>query len=222
MFTTLSVDWHCWWACHYNDVIIGAMAYQITSVTIVYPTFYSGADQRKYQRSASLAFVRGIHRWPVNSPHKWPVTRKMFPFDGDIIYSKNDAKYASLTVVRWLSPKQCRMVQPSLILHLSPLSAASIRHWTESVLVQVMASRRTGDKPLHEPNFSEILIKIQNLFLNESFYQSLGSKPYFYSTDLTISVIFGELIHINCGDPVSSIKMHFKCHSHVCIQMLRF
>ena len=46
--------------------------------------FYSGADQRKYQSSASLAFVGGIHRWPVNSPHKWPVTRKMFPFD-DVI-----------------------------------------------------------------------------------------------------------------------------------------
>ena len=44
----------------------------------------SSADQRKHQGSASLAFVRGIHRWPVNSPHKWPVTRKMLPFD-DVI-----------------------------------------------------------------------------------------------------------------------------------------
>ena len=35
-------------------------------------------DQRKHQSSASLAFVRGIHRWPVNSPHKWPEKRKMF------------------------------------------------------------------------------------------------------------------------------------------------
>ena len=42
------------------------------------------ANQRKHQSSASLAFVRGIHRSPVNSPHKWPVTRKMFPFD-DVI-----------------------------------------------------------------------------------------------------------------------------------------
>ena len=42
------------------------------------------ADQRKHQSSASLAFVQGIHRGPVNSPHKWPVTRKMFPFD-DVI-----------------------------------------------------------------------------------------------------------------------------------------
>ena len=46
---------------------------------------YSGADQRKHQSSASLAFVLGIHRGPVNSPHKWPVTRKMFPFDDVII-----------------------------------------------------------------------------------------------------------------------------------------
>ena len=71
---------------HYSDVIMGAMASQITSLTIVYSTVYSDADQRKHQSSASLAFVRGIHRWPVNSPHKWPVTRKMFPFD-DIIMS---------------------------------------------------------------------------------------------------------------------------------------
>ena len=59
---------------------MGAMASQITSLTIVYSTVYSDADQRKHQSSASLAFVRGIHRRPVNSPHKWPVTRKMFPF----------------------------------------------------------------------------------------------------------------------------------------------
>ena len=69
---------------HYSDVIMGAIASQITSLTIVYLTVYLGADQWKHQSSASLAFVRGIHRWPVNSPHIWPVTRKMFPFD-DII-----------------------------------------------------------------------------------------------------------------------------------------
>ena len=54
--------------CHYSDVIMGIMASQITSLTIVYSTVYSGADQRKHQRSASLAFVWGIHRGPVNSP----------------------------------------------------------------------------------------------------------------------------------------------------------
>ena len=69
---------------HYDDVIMGAIGPQITSLTIVYSTVYSGADQSKHQSSASLAFVWGIHRGPVNSPHKWPVTRKMFPFD-DVI-----------------------------------------------------------------------------------------------------------------------------------------
>ena len=69
---------------HYSNVIMSAMASQITSLPIVYSTFYSGANQRKHQSSASLAFVRGIHRWPVNSPHKGPVTRKIFPFD-DVI-----------------------------------------------------------------------------------------------------------------------------------------
>ena len=69
---------------YYTDVIMGATVSQITSLTIVYSTVYSNADQRKYQSSASLAFVRGIHRRPVNSPHKWPVTREMFPFD-DVI-----------------------------------------------------------------------------------------------------------------------------------------
>ena len=51
---------------HYCDVIMGTLASQVTSLTTVYSTIHSGADQRKHQRSASLAFVRGIHRWPVN------------------------------------------------------------------------------------------------------------------------------------------------------------
>ena len=63
---------------------MGAITSQITSLTIVYSTVYSDADQRKHQSSALLAFVRWIHRRPVNSPHKWPVTRKIFPFD-DVI-----------------------------------------------------------------------------------------------------------------------------------------
>ena len=60
---------------------------QITSLTIVYLIDYSSADQRKYSSSASLAFVWGIHRSPVNSPHKGPVTRKMFPLDDVIMLS---------------------------------------------------------------------------------------------------------------------------------------
>ena len=60
---------------------MGVLTSQITSLTIVCSNVYSGTVQRKHQSSASLAFVRGIHRRPVNSSHKWPVTWKMFPFN---------------------------------------------------------------------------------------------------------------------------------------------
>ena len=77
----------------------GPMASPITSLTLVYSTVYSGADQRKHQSSASLAFVQGIHRWPVNTPNKRPVTRKMFPFDG-IMASVNTVKRLWRVVVQ--------------------------------------------------------------------------------------------------------------------------
>ena len=85
---------------HYDDVTMSLMASQITSLMIAYSTVYSGADQRKHQSSASLAFVRGIHRGPVNSPHKWPVTQKMFPFD-DVIMS--------FSPIRW---HNCHFLHP--------------------------------------------------------------------------------------------------------------
>ena len=70
---------------HYSDVIMSTVASPITSFTIVYSTVYSGKGERD-QSSTSLAFVRGIHWWPVNSPHKGPVMRKMFPFDDVIMW----------------------------------------------------------------------------------------------------------------------------------------
>ena len=115
---------------HYGDVIMGAMASLITSLTIVYSIVYSMHRSKKHQSSASLAFVWGIHRWPVNSPHKWPVTRKKFPFD-EVIMST------------WLTP---HMPTP----HPNP-SAACMRQWTESALVKVKACRLFGAKPLSEP-----------------------------------------------------------------------
>ena len=60
----------------------------VSNLMVVYWSLYTGADQRKHQSSASLAFVRGIHWWPVNSPHKGRVTRKMFPFDHVIMSAK--------------------------------------------------------------------------------------------------------------------------------------
>ena len=84
---------HWWWPCdamylaiHYNDIIMSVMVSPITSLKTVYSTVYSRTDQRKYQSSAPLAYVQGIHQWPMNSLHKGPVIGKMFPFD-DIMWT---------------------------------------------------------------------------------------------------------------------------------------
>ena len=103
---------------------MGTIAPQITRLTIVYSTVYSGADQRKRQSSASLVFMRGINRWPVNSPHKGPVTRKMLPFD-DVIMFMNE----NLCILIWISLKY--------------VPKGSIEN--KSAMVQVIVCRRTGD-----------------------------------------------------------------------------
>ena len=107
---------------HNNDVIMNIVASQITSLTIVCSTVYSGADQRKHQNSASLAFLWGIHWWPVNSLHKGPVTQKMFPFD-DVIMET------------WLVCKVviCKMSLKNwyvkLLLHLSGANKLTCHRW---------------------------------------------------------------------------------------------
>ena len=104
---------------HYSDVIMSAMAFEITGVQIVYSTVYSGADHRKHQNFEPLAFVRGIHRWPVDYLHSGPVTRKMFPFDDVImiiinkdalhLHIKGSASLIELVETKW--PPFCRHLQ---------------------------------------------------------------------------------------------------------------
>ena len=122
----------CWWSVTttgtcYGDIIKSTMASHITAVLILYPTVCSGVDQRKHQSSTSQAFVRGIHRWPVNSPHKGPVRRKMFPLNcvtcrasPDMMLMISKYKYGdpgqSLHVVTWsITPMvpsdQCKSIQ---------------------------------------------------------------------------------------------------------------
>ena len=85
-----------------------SMASQITSLAIAYSTVYSDIDHRKHQSSTSLDFLRGIHRWPVNSLHKWPVTQKMFPID-DVIM--NIIKLHTQNLTQWTSShKQRRLM----------------------------------------------------------------------------------------------------------------
>ena len=102
---------HCRHWNHYTDVIMSAMASQTTSLTIVYSTVYSGADQREHQSSSSLAFVREI---PVNFPQNRPATQEMFTFD-DVIMRRPLAQLwrspvhlSTLTYLSmWLPMPQC-------------------------------------------------------------------------------------------------------------------
>ena len=120
-FVLFSLYYRFW--SHYDDVIMSAIASQITSLTIVYSTDYPGADQSKHQSSASLAFVWGIHRGPVNSPHKWPVTRKMFPFDDVIMYVSDPFVYilhgcfpATVAILEYARnrPAPCNSIPPNV------------------------------------------------------------------------------------------------------------
>ena len=82
---------------HYSDVIMGAMASQIIGVSIVYLTVRSGVDQGK-QSPVSLAFVMGIHRWPVNSHHKGFSNAECFYFD-DVVMTKTKVIWPRVVLV---------------------------------------------------------------------------------------------------------------------------
>ena len=75
-YDTRTILWYRWsYQTHYSDVMSATVS-QITGVSLVCINLCSDPDQRKHQSSAWLAFERGIHRWPVDTPNKGPVTRK--------------------------------------------------------------------------------------------------------------------------------------------------
>ena len=112
---------------HYCDVIMNAIASQITSVSIVYSSVCSDADQRWHQSSASLAFVRGIHRGPVNSLHKRPVTRKMFLFDDVIMIDGSPLSDNVLCVFK--IPQKKTRIETLLVL----LAVCEGNHWPSGI-----------------------------------------------------------------------------------------
>ena len=123
---------------HYSDVIMGVMASQITSLTIVYSTVYSDAGQRKHQSSASLAFVWGIRRGPVNSPHKGPVTRKMFPFDDVIMFSVCCCLlHAMSRHTRSCYHEISRALNRLTTLHISPWLASNVASIVTTLISQI-------------------------------------------------------------------------------------
>ena len=134
----------------YNDVIMSAMASQITSLTIVYSSVYSGADQRKHQSSASLAFVWGIHWWPVNSPYKWPATRYRFPFDDVIMnwYDYQDTSVPKQTsvdiIVLFFHMSLSHLMQSYLELYLQTSLKRLTRLQNEAVRITTLIARFMG------------------------------------------------------------------------------
>ena len=95
-----------------SDIILSNLSKsQTTGASIVYSAVCSGADQRKHQSSPSLAFV--IHRWPVNSSHKGPVTRKMFPFD-DVIMTTNCRSWSTNVRIPLAPTTKIRMARVTL------------------------------------------------------------------------------------------------------------
>ena len=136
---------------------MSAMASQITSLKIVYSMVYSGSDQRKHQSSASLAFVRGIHRWPANSPRKGPVTWKMFPFD-DVI---KDSKEGIFIPTGDIAPVPYVSRPLDDISHLCIFIGSSnfVREGQNdkiSALVQLIGFSRLSDTPLPETMLTDI------------------------------------------------------------------
>ena len=126
---------------HYGDAIMGVLASQITSPTIVYSNFYSGADQRKHQSSASLAFVQGIHRRPVNSPRKWPVTRKMFPFDDVIMIRLGLLRHTDRTTSwRWLQMPQMPNRRQDISNHHAGLKLTAGYHRGTIIILRISRS----------------------------------------------------------------------------------
>ena len=86
-------------------------ASQITSALIACLNVCSGADLRQHQSSASLTFLRGIHRWLMNFPHKLSVTWKTFLFDDAIMCAIYGMPHVTLEIVPWLLAIGSKMAQ---------------------------------------------------------------------------------------------------------------
>ena len=138
---------------HYSDVKTSVLVAQITGVSIVYSTVFAGADQRKHQSSASPAFVRGIHRWPVNSPHKGLVLREMFPLDNVIMSQGFSVENSITSSFRWFAWRSLfSFVRVGIARYLSTaLKTMVSMPWDEIMALHLQSSMR------------EVAIKIDHL-----------------------------------------------------------
>ena len=131
--TTLSIStgtvfcWRDWFDSYYSEVIMSTMVSHISSTFIVYSTLCSGTDPWKHQSSTPLTFLRGIHRLFVNSPHKGPVTRKMFPFD-DVTMIGGQWIEIWLLSLWWGWRNSSRVIAFVIICRITPFNIALMRY----------------------------------------------------------------------------------------------
>ena len=123
---------------HYNDIIMGTVLSQISSLTIVYSTFDSDPDERKHQSSTSLTFVLGIHGGLMNSPHKWPLTWKMFRFD-DIIMPHNG-------VVQCSEPSSIFFLTHQPLAYVAAISKVDVSNSLHRVVALALAVKLLADE----------------------------------------------------------------------------
>ena len=196
-----------------NDIIMSAMASQITVFSIVLLNRYSGADQRKHQNSASLAFVRGIHWWPVNSLHKWPVMREIFPF-ADVIMDISPGTFWPRRRMEWL---QC--VHPTRDDLYSRNICVSCTYFAYSVIISVILSVHFLLVSWERANEHLLLLRtcISNITRNYDKIVSLQSRHLRYwqnsKSCLMWHIIWDLYISMgllpdtyNCG-----LRMHREC-----------
>ena len=167
---------------------MSAMVYQITSYTIVCSPVSSGANQRKHQSTASLAHVRGIHRGPVNSPHKGPVTRKMFPFD-DVIMITPCVVIPPINGVRKFQPdSQCNSFY---FVRMSELIKAT-DVWPVVIAANVVMIEReivviSSTKKFAEPNF--LCVSNQwTCLLDRQYLESVNKRVQAYNWFVSVLV----------------------------------
>ena len=172
---------------------MGAMAHQITSLIIAYSAVYSDADQRKHQSSASLAFVMGIHRWLVNSPHKGLVTRNLFHLMTSS-WDKLDRIIATQYSVTSVTSRKCNFLY--FYLHFRDVSF----YW--SVWQVSIGSNNDfplkGDRPLTKPVVIPMMRSSPHIFVtwpeliklvfiywameqNENRFCDVEEKPHYFA-----------------------------------------
>ena len=177
----------------YNDVILSTMASQITGVSSVCSTVCSGADQRKLRSSALLAFVRGNHRSPADSPNKGPVMRKMLPFDDVIMWLKHLNRQIHMLYHNYNSKRRSgNYGEEYFFYHLHRIS--SLRFLNIRKVYLCLLCRRGNERPAAK--CSNEYLPVDTEGINRS---CVSSSVYFFRSILVLSFRLDVVLILTIG-----------------------